>query len=1052
MIKIRQVLFLLGTLSFIPASEAALSYYGAGNISDSANPAGYKCAVDNGNWIYSAGVVKPGVSSCNPIGTPTPIYPQKVAPATTKPTMTHRWWGSISFLGEMKVGASTDAAYITPDPMTARITDRGARVLSIPGGLRSSATNTQYSIPDPFSEVFDGLAVGNTAYANMDAYLKDYSDGSVTVQWQSAGTPVMEATFVHGSPYAYFTALQGDLVIRTKAADSGEKGVFYQNGNSLGIWTDVAGDRANFLITGHDATTFTNVNSAAIGVTNSTKRLTITLLPQIAGTPDAAMISSFAQYATQRVDKVSINYAVDRTTNKVTVSHQYQFNGAPVTTMVGMLPLHWKNSAQAVTSYKIRSARGVTKFATTSGFSYSIPYVGVLPTLPAGIGDYNLTQLKAFVTEFINQGSANWNTATDTYWAGKNYGKVAELAAIARGIGMTTEADQLVNWLKAELQDWFHANTNGSLDTTKYFAYDSNWSTLLGFDESFGAQQQLNDHHFHYGYFVRAAAEICRVDASWCSASNYGPMVELLIRDYAAGRDDAMFPYLRYFDPAYGFSWASGHANFVLGNNNESTSEAANAYGAMILYGQITGNTSILERGMYLHASSTAAYWEYWNNYDRYRALGGDYDNFDSAYPKMTTSIIWGNGHVFGTWFSGAYAHILGIQGLPLSPLVFHIGQHADYLANYFTLGMTESSNGKPSGLPDGQWRDVWWNIWSMTNGQAAVNDMLSYGFNYTPEEGETKAHTYQWIYTLKQLGALATGTGSLTANSPSAVAFSNSGVMTYLAYNFNCAPQYVSFSDGMKLAVPGNSFRIKHSGDPVDAAPTTTSCGSSSSSSSSLASSSVASSSLASSSKASSSASSTTGNGYTILSSSSVQFYANNAPWVDIHYTINGGAQQNIRMTHNADNSNTYTVTGIPTGASVNYFFTVGLAAGGATDTAWTQFTMTGSASSSAVSSAASSVASSVASSSASSSASGNGYTILSSTSVQFYANNAPWVDIHYTINGGAQQNIRMTHNADNSNTYILTGIPVGAAVKYSYTIGQAVGAVDTVWAQVTW
>lgn len=1052
MIKIRQVLFLLGTLSFIPASEAALSYYGAGNISDSANPAGYKCAVDNGNWIYSAGVVKPGVSSCNPIGTPTPIYPQKVAPATTKPTMTHRWWGSISFLGEMKVGASTDAAYITPDPMTARITDRGARVLSIPGGLRSSATNTQYSIPDPFSEVFDGLAVGNTAYANMDAYLKDYSDGSVTVQWQSAGTPVMEATFVHGSPYAYFTALQGDLVIRTKAADSGEKGVFYQNGNSLGIWTDVAGDRANFLITGHDATTFTNVNSAAIGVTNSTKRLTITLLPQIAGTPDAAMISSFAQYATQRVDKVSINYAVDRTTNKVTVSHQYQFNGAPVTTMVGMLPLHWKNSAQAVTSYKIRSARGVTKFATTSGFSYSIPYVGVLPTLPAGIGDYNLTQLKAFVTEFINQGSANWNTATDTYWAGKNYGKVAELAAIARGIGMTTEADQLVNWLKAELQDWFHANTNGSLDTTKYFAYDSNWSTLLGFDESFGAQQQLNDHHFHYGYFVRAAAEICRVDASWCSASNYGPMVELLIRDYAAGRDDAMFPYLRYFDPAYGFSWASGHANFVLGNNNESTSEAANAYGAMILYGQITGNTSILERGMYLHASSTAAYWEYWNNYDRYRALGGDYDNFDSAYPKMTTSIIWGNGHVFGTWFSGAYAHILGIQGLPLSPLVFHIGQHADYLANYFTLGMTESSNGKPSGLPDGQWRDVWWNIWSMTNGQAAVNDMLSYGFNYTPEEGETKAHTYQWIYTLKQLGALATGTGSLTANSPSAVAFSNSGVMTYLAYNFNCAPQYVSFSDGMKLAVPGNSFRIKHSGDPVDAAPTTTSCGSSSSSSSSLASSSVASSSLASSSKASSSASSATGNGYTILSSSSVQFYANNAPWVDIHYTINGGAQQNIRMTHNADNSNTYTVTGIPTGASVNYFFTVGLAAGGATDTAWTQFTMTGSASSSAVSSAASSVASSVASSSASSSASGNGYTILSSTSVQFYANNAPWVDIHYTINGGAQQNIRMTHNADNSNTYILTGIPVGAAVKYSYTIGQAVGAVDTVWAQVTW
>ncbi len=1049
---IRKVLLLAASLGLADISQAALTSYGAGNISDSANPAGYKCAVDNGNWIYSAGVVKPGVSSCNPIGAPTPIYPQKVAPATSKPTMTHRWWGSISFYGEMKVGDSTGAAYITPDPMTARITDRGARIMGIPGGLRTSATQTTYPVPDPFSEVFDGLAIGNTAYSNLEAYLKDYSDGSVTVQWNSGSTPVMEATFVHGSPYAYFTALQGSIVIRTKAADSGEKGVFYQSGNSLGVWTDVAGDRANFLITGHDATTFSNVNSAAIGVTNTSKRVTITLLPQVTGTPDTTMINTFAQYATQRVDKVNINYAVDRNTNKVTVSHQYMYNGGQVTTMVGMLPLHWKNSTQAVTSYKVRSARGVTKFAATNGFSYTIPYVGVLPTLPAGIGDYNLTQLQSLITEFINQGSANWNTATDTYWAGKNYGKVAELAAIARGIGMTNEANQLVNWLKAELQDWFRANTNGGLDTTKYFAYDSNWNSLLGFDESFGAQQQLNDHHFHYGYFVRAAAEICRVDASWCSSSQYGPMVELLIRDYAAGRDDAMFPYLRYFDPAYGFSWASGHANFVLGNNNESTSEAANAYGAMVLYGQITGNTSITERGMYLHASSTAAYWEYWNNYDRFRGLGGDYDNFDASYPKMTTSIIWGNGHVFGTWFSGAYAHILGIQGLPLSPLVFHIGQRADYLANYVTLGMTESSNGKPSGLPNGQWRDVWWNIWAMTNGQAAVNDMTSYGFNYTPEEGETKAHTYQWTYTLKQLGNLATGTGALTANSPSAVAFTKSGVTTYLAYNFGCTAQYVSFSDGMKLAVPAYSFRTKKTGDAVDANPGTTTCsGSSSSAATSSAATSASTSSAAASSVASSSSSSAaSGNGHTILTSTSVNFYANNAPWVDIHYTINGGAQQNVRMTHNADNTNTLAVTGIPAGATVKYFYTIGLAAGGATDTSWVTFTMTGSATSSSI---ASSAATSSATSSASSSlpANGNGHQVLSSTSVKFYANSAPWADVHYTINGGAQQNVRMTHNADNSNTLTVTGLASGTVVKYFFTIGQSVGATDTAWVQFT-
>jgi endoglucanase Acf2 len=155
-------------------------------------------------------------------------------------------------------------------------------------------------------------------------------------------------------------------------------------------------------------------------------------------------------------------------------------------------------------------------------------------------------------------------------------------------------------------------------------------------------------------------------------------MVEMLIRDYAANRSDSLFPYTRNFDPANGFSWASGHANFVLGNNNESTSEAANAY------------------GIYLHTSSTAAYW---NNIDRYRGLSDDYDNFIPDYNKLSTTIIWGNGHVFATWFSAAYAHILGIQGLPLNPLVMHIGQHADYLKDYVELGLSESSNGKPSGL-----------------------------------------------------------------------------------------------------------------------------------------------------------------------------------------------------------------------------------------------------------------------------------------------------------------------------------------------------------------
>jgi len=65
-----------------------------------------------------------------------------------------------------------------------------------------------------------------------------------------------------------------------------------------------------------------------------------------------------------------------------------------------------------------------------------------------------------------------------------------------------------------------------------------------------------------------------------------GAMVELLIKDIANwDRNDTRFPFLRNFDPYEGHSWASGHAGFADGNNQESSSEAINAWQAIILWG-----------------------------------------------------------------------------------------------------------------------------------------------------------------------------------------------------------------------------------------------------------------------------------------------------------------------------------------------------------------------------------------------------------------------------------------------------------------------------------
>ena len=796
--------------------------YGAGSVSNKINPNSYRCVFDYGNWIYNAGVVQPGISGCNtdtgtPTGEPTKVVPQVVEPALSKKLATHRWWGSIPFLGEMKVDQDGAAAHVTADPMRARVSNKGVKLMGLPGGYQSIGTYPRYEGPVPFAEVFDGIAISNSQYTELDAFLKDYSDGSVTVMWKSGNVDVMEATFVHGSPYAYFKVYAGNPIIKTKATNSAEKGTFYEYGNNLGVWTDVAGIKNYFVITGEGTTEFSNIDSNEIAFSNSSKEFTVTYIPTLSGVPNDNMTEYFVSYARNIISSVEIDHEVNDQTNEVTVTHLYlDSNGSMVDTIVGMHPMHWKFSDANTSSYKIRSARGMIKFAQLSDFNYKIPSVGILPTLPAIANSYDQATLEQFVKDFVEPGERSWiydgdNRTIDTYWSGKAYGKVAEVAAIASTLGMDNESSVLISWLKSELSDWFNAETNGQLDETRYFVYDDQWDTILGMDEAYGSHQRLADHHFHYGYFVRAAAEICRVDKSWCSEEQYGPMIELLIRDYAASDDDDMFPPTRNFDPANGFSWADGRADALAGNNNESTSEAATAYGAIILYGLATGNDDLVKKGTYLHASTSAAYWQYWNNIDGYKNRGGDHDNFINGYNLITTSIIWSAGADFSTWFSPKRAHILGIQGLPSSPLIFHVGLYEEYMADYVELGLSESSNGKPSGLGDDEWKDLWWNLWAMVDAESSIQDYNSVNGNYDPEAGESKAHTYQWIHVFNALGTLQVGTGSLTSNHPAAVAFKKNGVTTYVAYNYENNPITVSYSDGKSFSVPANSFGIEN-------------------------------------------------------------------------------------------------------------------------------------------------------------------------------------------------------------------------------------------------
>ena len=147
-------------------------------------------------------------------------------------------------------------------------------------------------------------------------------------------------------------------------------------------------------------------------------------------------------------------------------------------------------------------------------------------------------QLRSYLNEYMEK---NKNNATpylyiyegtgDTYWTGKALNNLVNVLAVAEELGETEKADILLDALKGVLEDWFSTNDT---EQDNYFYYDREVGTLVGYPSSYGADTQLNDHHFHYGYWIYAAAQVALRDPEWAEDSSWGAMVKELIGDIAS--------------------------------------------------------------------------------------------------------------------------------------------------------------------------------------------------------------------------------------------------------------------------------------------------------------------------------------------------------------------------------------------------------------------------------------------------------------------------------------------------------------------------------------
>ena len=735
--------------------------------------AGVIVGLNHSQRAYGASIVPVGSGSYTTTPPPNVTTPPNSIYRTdnvTGPMPTNDWWTSVAW------------------------TEPSSPIYPLPLAMQASPTGLGVNYPDLQAEkvaVHAGyqndltLGASSGTFPTRNPLVDGYSDWTVSLLWNNNAGSTMRVTTGQGLPYLYATFANANPQLTFASAPTVWSGT--ASSNVLGI-----------TVNGHNYALFgpSGSNWSGLGTTTLTNNLQGKQYFSLAALPDnnANTLQTFQRYAYSFVTNTQVSWAYDQNTSSVhttyTLTTQAQ-EGSQSGTILALFPHQWK-VADAFTplTYTYHSIRGTMKTFAGSSFSTTLVYHGILPFFP-DVGQYNQKTLIDYVESAYGQNRSP--TVGDTYWGGKALLQVAQLLPLAKQTGLTTAYNGLLSWLENAMADHFSAtDASGNAKTTNLFYYDTTWGTLIGYPASYGSDSDLNDHHFHYGYWINAAAEIARADPAW--VSKYGGMVNMLVNDIAdPNRNDTLFPFLRNFSPYEGHSWASGSELASWGNNQESSSEAINAWAGLIQWGTATGNTQLRDLGIYLYTTETQAVEQYWFNVD--------HDNFASGYGFDYTAQVWSGQIWNGTYFSGDPQAIRGINLLPITPASLYLADNTSYEQEFLQALAAENGGSNTWTM----WQDTFWEYQALIDAPGAIQ-LFNAQPNYTPGGSETKAFTYSMLYDLQTLGRVD---ASVTANTPLYAVFNNGGTLNHVAYNAGSSSITVTFSDGTSFAVPAGQIAV---------------------------------------------------------------------------------------------------------------------------------------------------------------------------------------------------------------------------------------------------
>jgi endo-1,3(4)-beta-glucanase len=483
-----------------------------------------------------------------------------------------------------------------------------------------------------------------------------YDDASVTIELtDAAGTALGTVIVAEGSPLVTFTAETDTMItLTTPPAPASENGVFRTTvaDREYGMVGDATVDGSRLSLKSGETVTWFAVPEGSTADELAASAAPVTGVSAASALSDGEASTSLT-YATENSDDTLL----------AVLPHQYESLTTP--------------EADACDLGTYESVYGTMHLCAGGELSWTAPTVEPTGALALdAVSDSAREEIRAQLAKDVETPA---ELPDDTYFGGKALYRLANLLQLATALSEDDAAETVRTRLVDALTDWTTAD-RCETESTRCFVYDPDVKGMVGKVASFGSDE-FNDHHFHYGYLLYAAAIAVQDDPSLQKPLQ--PVMDLVAADLATDGGSSFFPDQRAFDAYAGHSWASGYVPFRDGNNQESSSEAVTAWNGLALWAEVTGNDALADEARWMLASEAATAQAYWVGFDQDQSV---YEGYDHS----IVALNWGSKRDYSTWFSAEPAAKLGIQLIPMSPASAYLAGDAERITENLDEGAAQ--------------------------------------------------------------------------------------------------------------------------------------------------------------------------------------------------------------------------------------------------------------------------------------------------------------------------------------------------------------------------